>query len=114
MGLRGVDAEPEPHPLQLARPEHRRLAALEHVDERRAAHLPADDPQFIDCLRRLDEPDIGAGFEIGVDPVDRRLSPSTARASERAMITMSASRRVSTAALILPTISARQMTSLPS
>ena len=55
--------------------EHRRLAALEDVDQRRAAHLPADDPQFLDRLRRLDEPDIGAGFEIGVDPVDRGLQP---------------------------------------
>ncbi len=40
--------------------------------------------------------------------------PSTARASERAMITMSASRRVSTAALILPTISALLTICLPS
>ena len=32
-----------------------------------------DDPQFLDVLRRLDKADIGAGFQIGVDAVDRGL-----------------------------------------
>ena len=73
MGLRRVDAEPEAHRLELARPQHRRLAALEDIDERRPGDAASDDAQFIHGLRRLDKPDIGAGLEIGVDPVDRGI-----------------------------------------
>src|ERR1700719_3975268 len=47
MGLRGVDAEAEPHCLQFARRHHRRLAALEHVDQGRARDLARDDAQFV-------------------------------------------------------------------
>src|SRR5205814_6135231 len=75
MGLRRVDPEPESHILQFLGAEHRRLATLEDIDEGWPAHLAPDDAQFLDGLRRFDKTDIGAGFEIGVDPVDRRLEP---------------------------------------
>ena len=38
-------------------------------------HAAADDAQLLDRLRRFDKADIGAGFEIGVDPVDRGVEP---------------------------------------
>ena len=75
MGLRGVDPQPESHILQFLGAEHRRLAALEDIDEGRPAHLAPDDVQFLGGLRRLDKTDIGAGVEIGVDPIDRRREP---------------------------------------
>ena len=114
VGLRRIDAEAKAHRLQFGRRHHRRLAALEDVDQRRPGDPARDDLQFFDILRRLDKADIGAGFEIGVYPVDRGVQPLDARASERAMMTRSGSCRVSTAALILPTISPTEITSLPS
>jgi hypothetical protein len=33
MGLRGIDAEAEPHPLQFIRGHHRGLAALKYIDQ---------------------------------------------------------------------------------
>src|SRR5215469_3469562 len=75
MGLRRVDAEAEAHRLELARRYHRCLAAFEYIDKSRPADLARDDLQFLDILRRLDKTDIGAGFEIGVDAVERRWQP---------------------------------------
>src|SRR5215470_16620270 len=75
MGLRRVDAEAEAHRLELARRYHRSLAAFEYIDKSRPADLAPDDPQFLDILRRLDKTDIGAGFEIGIDAVERRRQP---------------------------------------
>jgi hypothetical protein len=40
--------------------------------------------------RRLDEQDVGPGLEIGLGPVERGVEPSTAMASVRAMISVSA------------------------
>ena len=75
MGLRRIDAEAETHRVEFLRRHHRRLAAFEDVDQGRTLDRPADNPQFLDILRRFDKADIGTGFEIGVDPVDRRLQP---------------------------------------
>src|SRR5512142_3002252 len=47
VGLRGVDAKAEAHAFEFAGAEHRRLAALEDVDERRPLHLAADDAPLV-------------------------------------------------------------------
>src|SRR5579875_646702 len=69
--LRGIDAEAKAHRLEFARRHHRRLAALEHIDQGRLDQAAGDQAQFLETLRRLDKADIGAGLEIGVDAVDR-------------------------------------------
>src|SRR5262249_11549019 len=75
VGLRRIDAEAKTHRIELARRQHRRLTAFEHIDECWPPHIAADDAQFLDILRSLDKADISARVEISVNAVNRRLQP---------------------------------------
>jgi len=69
--------------------------------------------EFLDALRRLDEDRLRAGVDIALGARSASSKPSTARASVRTQMSVSASSRSAIVALILASMISAGTTFLP-
>jgi hypothetical protein len=89
------------------------LAADDHIHELGSLQALRQGAHFFGLGDGLDKQDVGAGFLKLLGTLDGGFKPWTAAASVRAMMRVPLSRRASTAALILPSISLVSITALP-